>query len=92
MTGNHRTLRLTAEVRQIEGRDVVLASDQKGEVIAARALEGDRPCYVAQVIRQVIRQAVEQELNTRVLQRNAMAGDLVEQPFRVVCLFLGGVA
>lgn len=88
MTGTHRTLRLTAEVRQIEGRDVVLASDQKGEVIAARALEGDRPCYVAQVIRK----AVEQELNARVLQKNAMAGDLVEQPFRVVCLFLGGMA
>jgi len=88
VTGTHRTLRLTAEVRQIEGRDVVLATDEKGEIIAARALEGDRPCYVAQVIRQ----AVEQELNTRVLQKNAMAGDLVEQPFRVVCLFLGGMA
>jgi hypothetical protein len=86
MTGTHRTLRLTAEVVRINGRDVVLATDHKGGIIAARVLGSDRPTFVAQQIRR----EVEKHLNEVVLQKNAMAGDLVEQAYRVECIFLGG--
>ncbi len=86
MTGTHRTIRLTAEVRHVAGMDVVLASDQKGEIVAARAIEGERPRFVAQQIRK----AVEDHLNTVVLRKNIIAGDLVEQPYRVQCLFIEG--
>lgn len=86
MTGTHRTIRLTAEVRHVSGRDVVLATDHKGGIIAARVLGSDRPTFVAQQIRR----EVEKHLNEVVLQKNIIAGDLVEQPYKVHCLFLEG--